>query len=160
MSGPRATRIDEVLGALFASWDADPGLGALECAVFDGPWVTDVSASRRLHVGGTGLDEDDNPAVTSTQLSPHANNVARDEEIRVRCAAWNVTGEISMTAARAGVQELINLAVAMPRSTQNMGLSNVFYVGFDDFELRQLQDANGASAIYAFTVVVRCRIYI
>lgn len=155
-----ATRAAEVIDALFDSWSADPAIQALPCAVFDGPFVRDISdAPWRLHVGSSGLDEDDDPAVTVSQRSPHANDVARDEEVRITCSAWYGDGDVDMRAARAKVRELLDLAVAMPRRTQNLGLVNVFYVGFDDFALRQLQSPEGAAAIYTFVVVVRCRIY-
>lgn len=155
-----ATRAAEVVDALVASWSADPLITTLpHVKVNDGPYLLDDSAEYRLFVGGTGLDEDEDPAVTVNQLSPHANDTARDEEITVTCAAWFTSGDVDMKAARTNATDLLNRAAAMPRTTQNLGLTNVFYVGIDTGALRQVQAADGAAAVYTFTVVVRCRIY-
>ncbi len=156
-----ATRIGEIIDALVDSWSADPLITSLgdSCTVNDGPYLVDNSANYRLFVGATGLDDDSDPAATVEQFSPHAADVARDETIAVTCAAWYVAGDVDMRAARANVIDLLNRAVAMPRTTQNLGLANVFYVGFDSHALRQVNSKDGSGAIIPFTVIVKCRIY-
>lgn len=157
----QATRVPEILDALYNSWSVDPLITELgdSCTVYDGPFNTDLSSAYRLFVGGVGTDDDEDPSVTETQTSPHATDISRDFEVSVRCAAWYVAGDQDARAARNNATDLLNRAVAMPRATQNLGLLNIFYVGFDDLQLRQVAANTGAAAIWTFTVVVRGRIY-
>lgn len=148
-----------MINALVDSWRGNAAIAALNCEVHDGPYVTDNTHPYRLFVGDRGMGEEGDTQVQAIQHSPHANDVARDEQITIPCSAWYADGEVDMREARKRARELLDLAVTMPRGTQDLGAPNVFYVGFDNIALDQDQTVDGAAAVFAFDVVIRCRIY-
>lgn len=153
------TRTDEVILALVAAWSADAQLVALSCRVYDGPFDIDIAGRYRLFVGSTGLDEDDLTAAESEFVSPHAANVARDEAMRITCAAWYGDGSTDMARIRSRARTIVDEAIAHLRTDPGIALSNVFYGGMDALTLRQIQTNLGATAVYTFVVRFVARTY-
>lgn len=153
------SRSDELILALYNAWRLDAAIVALNTRVYDGPFVTDLAARYRLFVGATGLDEDEDAAVAGELISPHAANVARDETVRITCAAWFGDGNTKMPTARSNARSLMDAAVTYLRLDPGLGLANVQYGGMDSWSLRQVQSGEGATAVYIFVVRFVARIY-
>lgn len=124
---------------------------AYRLAVYDGPPIDDRSALIEIRIGATGEDYDEIAADIAQVWQ--STDGQRDETIDVPCCIWTRQGSTDVRTWRRRTSDVFNIVAGL-LAGNTFGLTHLFTTEVSAGNLREIQAADGAALVLAFTVHV------